>query len=126
MSNVDCFDCSASLLTSEATTLKPLPISPALAASIEAFSARRLVCSAIPEITEVICVISSDFCLRIFISFETSLLFSVTTADSTPSSLTILTPRFTTSVVELVAVVISLQASTESLIFFCIVSAFTD
>src|SRR5665647_1463240 len=38
--------CSASALTSCATTAKPRPASPARAASIVAFSARRLVCSA--------------------------------------------------------------------------------
>src|SRR6266404_2578626 len=40
----------ASALTSEATTAKPLPASPARAASIVAFNARRLVCSATAEI----------------------------------------------------------------------------
>lgn len=39
--------CSASALTSEATTAKPRPASPARAASIVAFSAKRLVCPAI-------------------------------------------------------------------------------
>jgi len=37
---------SASFLTSSATTANPLPASPALAASIAAFNARRFVCSA--------------------------------------------------------------------------------
>ena len=41
-------DSSASFLTSSATTAKPLPASPARAASIAAFKARRLVWSAIP------------------------------------------------------------------------------
>ena len=35
--------CSANFLTSSATTAKPLPCSPALAASIAAFNARRFV-----------------------------------------------------------------------------------
>src|ERR1044071_6196922 len=41
----------ASALTSAATTAKPLPASPARAASIVAFSANRLVCAAIFEIS---------------------------------------------------------------------------
>jgi len=51
---VEAFDSSASFLISSATTLKPFPASPALAASIAALSARRLVCSVIEDI---ICVI---------------------------------------------------------------------
>ena len=39
--------CSASALTSDATTAKPRPAEPARAASMVAFKARRLVCSAI-------------------------------------------------------------------------------
>ena len=39
--------CAASAFTSEATTAKPLPASPARAASMVALSASRLVCSAI-------------------------------------------------------------------------------
>ncbi len=38
--------CSAKVRTSSATTAKPRPCSPALAASIAAFNAKRLVCSA--------------------------------------------------------------------------------
>ena len=41
----------ASSLTSLATTAKPLPDSPARAASMVAFNARRLVCSAMEVIT---------------------------------------------------------------------------
>ncbi|MCY1540285.1 hypothetical protein D9M68_759150 [compost metagenome] len=43
---VACFDCSARALTSCATTEKPLPVSPALTASIEALTPSRLDCSA--------------------------------------------------------------------------------
>ena len=41
----------ANSFTSLATTAKPLPSSPARAASIVALSASKLVCSAMPEIT---------------------------------------------------------------------------
>ena len=41
------FDASANLRTSSATTANPLPYSPALPASILAFRANKLVCSAI-------------------------------------------------------------------------------
>ena len=47
---VDFADCSARLLISSATTAKPFPASPALAASIAAFKASKFVWSAIPEI----------------------------------------------------------------------------
>ena len=43
---VACFDCSARLFTSCATTTKPLPCSPAFAASIAALTASRFDCSA--------------------------------------------------------------------------------
>ena len=46
MSLVACTVFSAKALTSSATTEKPRPASPALAASMAAFNAKRLVCSA--------------------------------------------------------------------------------
>jgi hypothetical protein len=46
--------CSANFLISSATTAKPLPASPALAASIAAFNASKLVCSAITFILSTI------------------------------------------------------------------------
>ncbi len=54
------FDFSASFLTSEATTANPRPCSPALAASIAAFSANRLVRSAISLMRATISPISAD------------------------------------------------------------------
>jgi len=50
---------AASVLTSWATTAKPLPASPARAASMVAFSASRLVCWAMPVITLITCPISA-------------------------------------------------------------------
>ena len=51
MSPVDCWVLLAKVLTSSATTANPLPCSPARAASIAAFKANKLVCSAMPLIT---------------------------------------------------------------------------
>ena len=50
---------SANFLTSSATTAKPLPCSPALAASMAAFKARRFVWSAMSFITPMISPIFS-------------------------------------------------------------------
>ena len=44
---MDSFDVSESFLISSATTANPLPYSPALAASIDALSPKRLVCEEI-------------------------------------------------------------------------------
>ena len=54
-------DSSANFLTSSATTAKPLPDSPARAASIAAFSANRFVYSEIDVIIETISSILFDF-----------------------------------------------------------------
>ena len=60
ISSVDWAVWWASSLTSPATTAKPFPASPALAASMVAFSARRLVCSAIWLMTFMMSPIFSD------------------------------------------------------------------
>ncbi len=54
---------AASCRTSSATTAKPRPWSPALAASMAAFNASRLVCAAIPPMVWTMELISSD-CFR--------------------------------------------------------------
>ena len=51
---IACFDSSASFLISPATTAKPLPCSPALAASTAALSASMFVCSAISSTTLIV------------------------------------------------------------------------
>ena len=75
--------CPARFLTSLATTAKPLPASPARAASIVAFSASRLVCAAISEIrvtTSPIRVMASDrveMVRCVYSLFSTALLLTV-------------------------------------------------
>ncbi|MCB0184630.1 MAG: hypothetical protein KDE31_10210 [Caldilineaceae bacterium] len=99
--------CLARSLTSPATTAKPFPASPARAASIVAFSASRLVCSAIELITSTTLPISADESPR-------ARTMPVTCADSsTASALT-----FWTSVVLIVislieAVICSIATATE-------------
>ncbi len=58
MSSVAAAVCLASSLTSVATTANPLPASPARAASIVAFRAKRLVCSAMSWMTSMTLPIS--------------------------------------------------------------------
>ncbi len=100
---------SANFLISSETTAKPLPLSPALAASILAFNASKFVCSAIPSITSTMfpiwlifsnnisrfelmfwfpldtllqtCCIISTFC--IFFLFESTISFTLSIIPST-------------------------------------------
>lgn len=58
---------SDNCLISSATTANPFPASPALAASMDAFKARRFVFSDISDILCVICSTSLIFCDRLFI-----------------------------------------------------------
>ena len=71
ISPVVCSVWVASCLISSATTAKPLPASPALAASIDAFRDKRLVWEAIAEICCASLLISSIFC-----AFSTAASFS--------------------------------------------------
>jgi len=57
---VDTFNTIFNNINSEATTAKPLPASPALAASIDALSDKRLVSSAISPISLIISTISLE------------------------------------------------------------------
>src|SRR6184192_4321104 len=88
ISFVDCADFSASLRTSSATTAKLRPCSPARAASIAAFKASRLVCSAKSSITSMILpmssarwprtsMISPDERIVLLILFSPSVAFSI-------------------------------------------------
>src|SRR3954464_12219860 len=61
--------CSASAFTSDATTPKPRPASPARAASIVALSARRLVCPAIVLISST----TSPMRLAAFLKFAAAI-----------------------------------------------------
>ncbi len=56
--------CSASAFTSAATTAKPLPAAPARAASMVAFSASRLVCPAMVEMSPTTSPIRETAALR--------------------------------------------------------------
>ena len=72
--SADSADCAANLRTSSATTAKPLPCSPARAASIAALSASRLVCSLIALIASTICPICFEFspsCVTTFADADT-------------------------------------------------------
>ena len=85
ISSVASFVCSESCRISSATTANPFPASPALAASIDALSASRLVCPEIPVIVEIILVIFSDFCSRTLTLSCRVLIFSIFAIVALPS-----------------------------------------
>ncbi len=64
----DWMDSSASFLISIATTANPRPAFPALAASIDAFRDKRVVCSAISLIVSMIIPMDLDFSSRLSIT----------------------------------------------------------
>ena len=72
----------ASFPTSSATTAKPLPASPALAASIDAFSDRRLVWEAMSWMSSMIFSEASTDSVMISVDFTISACFSATPAVS--------------------------------------------
>ena len=63
----DSFDCSASFWIWDATTAKPLPCSPARAASMEAFKDRRFVSSAISVMISVASLIFNAEAFVVFV-----------------------------------------------------------
>ena len=63
---VDMEDSSASFLMDSATTANPLPASPALAASMLAFKAKRLVCSAMEAMTLLACPMAPALSLVLY------------------------------------------------------------
>ncbi|MPM72614.1 hypothetical protein SDC9_119590 [bioreactor metagenome] len=92
ISSVEFLDCSASFLISSATTAKPLPDSPALAASMDAFKDSKFVCSVIPDITSDIAVICTILLLTSFTNFPTSKAEVFVPLDISISSSTIVSP----------------------------------
>lgn len=88
-------DWSASFLISEATTAKPFPASPALAASMEAFKERSTVCSAMLSIVVTILLIDFDFFAKSKIESVISFVISVVSCSFSPSASTIPLPSTT-------------------------------
>ncbi len=84
--------CSANFLISSATTAKPRPASPALAASIAAFRANRFVCSAISSIATTILPIFADLVSRAAISSAIFLVLAVLSLFVEANSSVTLTP----------------------------------
>ena len=83
---------SASFLISSATTANPLPASPALAASMEAFKESRFVCSEISVIVSTNSLIISDSFLSSSILVSTLIVTSVVLVARSPRVWTICIP----------------------------------
>ena len=79
---------SASWFTWLATTANPFPASPALAASIDAFNARRFVCDAISLMVSIIFSICMDASLISSIDFTISRILALFSKISSPSATT--------------------------------------
>ena len=75
-SELMCLTVKCSFLIWSATTANPFPASPALAASIEALSANRLVREAISSISVIILPISLDISVICSISVSKTFIFS--------------------------------------------------
>ena len=102
------FVCSDSCLISSATTAKPFPASPALAASIEALSASKLVWFEILIIDSTKLFTSSTLAVRLWITDTVTLLASATLWACSFNSSTTSAPCFTVSSVWREASIIAL------------------
>ncbi|MNZ95089.1 hypothetical protein D3C78_1142210 [compost metagenome] len=107
-------DRCASSRTSCATTAKPLPASPARAASTPAFSARRLVWKAISSITPMIREISAEDCAMPSMEFTACCTTSPDLPASSQAWLTAPAACAAFSALELTCAVNSLRAAAVS------------
>ena len=78
-------DSSARFFTCSATTAKPLPASPALAASIAAFNDNKFVCEAISSISLIIVLICSEHVLISLIASFNSFILSFPVCNVSPA-----------------------------------------